>query len=442
MAVGLILSFAKYKREKIMTRLISLFLVLICFNYVHADSATYDLQHYGDKIHVKASFEQSVASRKIKLQVPSEIWGTDYAQQIKNIKVIGGDYDVEKQIALLTRADQYLVIEYDVENVSREVFSKNFSDRYYHFIDKDKFFILGLGFFIYPENYDGNKNINATIFVNSKAKKVFSSIYPYLCDGKIETDFSKIERLVILGNNRFGYAVDESKNIATITWSSDKKLNKRLSAISGKALTQHSDFWNDYPKKTLIFIPNPFSSKVNRAGGVIMGVNTALIFTNPKNNDDQDLYDIINHEGLHFWIGSNDIVGPRWFTEGFTDYYMDKVNYHFTKDKSQLAEHYEEKLSAYAFSPARLLNEKALEEHFFKIKSAEKLPYLKGYLIAAQIDSVIDLDDAMRNMIHDCKNKKCSFSAELLFRYTKNISAKNKSYILNLIDNFDKTIFY
>ena len=106
---------------------------------------------------------------------------------------------------------------------------------------------------------------------------------------------------------------------------------------------------------------------------------------------------------------------------------MDKVNYHFTKDKSQLTQHYEEKLSAYAFSPARLLNEKALEDHFFQIKSAEKLPYLKGYLIAAQIDSVIDLDDAMRNMIHDCKNKNAAFQQTYCFSIQRIFQLRTKS---------------
>ncbi len=397
----------------------------------------YYIQHTNDKIHVIANFGK-LNKDNIKLYIPADIWGTDYTSQIKNIKVQGGKYNPSNQTATIDK-HKALVLEYDIINVSEKKFLLDFANRYYHFFDQEKFIIVGLGFFIHPDEFEYNLSTTVSIYINSPAKKIIYNSPPYFYKDKIITKFRDLFELVILANKDFSYVNDSSQNLTIITWSPDKKLGGHINNIIFRILKQHKLFWDDkHFTQVAIIIPNPFISDNYRYGGNVTG-NTLTAFIN-HDIQDKDLDFLINHEGLHFWFGENLIRGEQWFIEGFADYYVDKIYFHLTSRIDKFVNNYNEKLLRYFSSPLYKINDSAIGDNFFKIHAIGKLPYLKGYLMAGQIDSIIDLDSALKSAIKDCrgKNKRtCNFSPDFLFKYVKNISDDDKVRINNLITNFN-----
>ncbi|NDB82133.1 MAG: hypothetical protein EB127_05230, partial [Alphaproteobacteria bacterium] len=64
------------------------------------------------------------------------------------------------------------------------------------------------------------------------------------------------------------------------------------------------------------------------------------------------------------------------------------------------------------------------------------MPYIKGYVIAGQIDSVINLDQALKSMFKKCaKDKKrnmkhvCEFSTDYLLSFVPNATMEQKNQI-------------
>ena len=173
--------------------------------------------------------------------------------------------------------------------------------------------------------------------------------------------------------------------------------------------------------------------------------DTIILFIDSATNSDEDLVNIISHENLHSWFGNNGIInGTQWFREGFTSYYVDKIAYKLSKNYSAFVDNYNHILYLYFSSPFRDLSDKVTEDFFFKISALERLPYWKGYLIAGQIDSIIDLDSLLRGAFKDCRNsaEKCLFSYDFLVKYLpSNATEHDKNQINKIINNFsDKSL--
>jgi predicted metalloprotease with PDZ domain len=427
----------------------ALIVCLVIGTNAYAD-ILYHIKHHGKTLHVTANFGKispyiaaapQNQTTKIELYVPSEIWGIDYSKQIRNIKVKNAKYDAVNHTVSL-RDGMDLVIEYDVVNVEIDEFFDTFTDKYYHFIADDKFFFFGMGFFIYPVNYDQNYSKRVVIKISSKSKIIASNIAPYLHKNKIITNFSKLHTALMLASNSLNYSQDLTNKLTTIIWIGTSDLTNRINNILDQTLPRHKRFWQDGDfNQVAIFLPNPFKEKRNRYGGTVLNDSIAFLI-NPDTNDDTDLRNLINHEGLHFWFGGNGLInGPTWFTEGFTEYYMDKIDY-TNSSRHELTQRYRQKLKTYLASPLHKLKDKELQKLFFNDKEAQKIPYLKGYLIAYQLDSIIDLDKALRSMIHKCRKhiqlgkKKCRFDADLLINNAKNVSQKKQKNIYKLINDF------
>jgi predicted metalloprotease with PDZ domain len=410
---------------------IALFVEIFCLADV-----IYDIHQYPNRIHVTANFGKYTNGQSVKLYIPCNIWGADYSKQIKNIKVNNVYYNSTDSNLILDKSGN-LNIEYDVINLPKDEFRDEFSNKYYHYFDSSKFFLLGLGFFVYPEHLKNNGLTEKVIIqIHSTSKKIVYNSYPYFYKKNIITNINNLSNTIILGNENFYHEDDSINGIKIITWTPDIALGKRVSTIANSVLRQQKIFWEDSNfNQIAIFIPNPFPINRNKWGGTVI-TDTLIGFINPKNNEDIDLYNLVNHEGLHFWFGSKLIKGPQWFTEGFVDYYMDKINYHYSGNKFEFINNYNVKLSTYFSSQLINITDKTVDDRFFSLRVIEKLPYLKGYLIAGQIDSIIDLDQTLRSLIKKCRLDKinCNFSKDLFLQNTN----YQKEKIINLIDDFNK----
>jgi len=91
---------------------------------------------------------------------------------------------------------------------------------------------------------------------------------------------------------------------------------------------------------------------------------------------------------------------------------VEKINLYYDKNVYNFVNTYNIKAQKYFSSLASHWNDKIIEKYFFEISPLKKIPYLKGYLIAGQIDSIIDLDRALKKMTKLCKKDKkyCEFT--------------------------------
>ncbi|MBS0360398.1 MAG: hypothetical protein JSR98_03375 [Proteobacteria bacterium] len=126
----------------------------------------------------------------------------------------------------------------------------------------------------------------------------------------------------------------------------------------------------------------------------------------------EDLRWLLAHEYFHTWnaalLGSIQ-DGPTeplsyWFSEGFTDYYAWKImlqSGQFGPD--DFADRWNETLRNYAISPLKGAPNTAVMTNFWVNQDAQKLPYYRGAILAASLDSMArahgsSLDQVMREM--------------------------------------------
>jgi hypothetical protein len=153
----------------------------------------YQLYHQNDKIHVIADYGTQ-AKKIVKLHVPHIIWGTNYDKQVKNLNVQNGTYDSKKSTITLKNLSKNLIIEYDL--ISTEDCSKTFTHQYYHFFNKEKFYLIGHGAFIYPQNLSDEENVS--ININSDVKEIIiNNENKALTTRVINTTLAKIQYINI-----------------------------------------------------------------------------------------------------------------------------------------------------------------------------------------------------------------------------------------------------
>lgn len=416
------------------------FFLLIC---KLSSASSFLIEHNIDKIHITATFGQNEVQNNegnISLYVPEVIWGTSYNKQITNINS-NGTYDPEtKSISLSPGTD--LQIEYDILCVERDQLINRFSDHYDHFISEERFYLMGIGLFITPPLY----NDNITIQVRSNIPNVAFSTHPYFYQNNvITTKLSELDRLIIVAGNDLSYYYKDGLNV--IMWSPDQTLQGMFNSIAVPVFAKHEEFWqepitNEQMPKLSIIIKAPIPNIVRRFGGTVIG-KTIMFFIVPENTSKDELDNLVKHENTHFRIGKL-LTGTKWFIEGFTEYYADKINLHFDKNWMKFTDLYNAKTSNYFNSLAHYLDDKTADDYFFKVSQIEHLPYAKGYVIAGQIDSIVDLDGVMKNLIRLCKMDKtyCKFTLETFLYATGNVlTAEQQQKITSLITDINNAAF-
>lgn len=144
--------------------------------------------------------------------------------------------------------------------------------------------------------------------------------------------------------------------------------------------------------------------------------NSFAMFASPKSMLMQTDYGdpnttvgfVLAHEMMHQWIG-HDIKTSEtpealgyWFTEGFTDYFTLQVLY-----KSDLItlENYVDMLNGflrkYWLSSQRNINNRNIASDFWRNKETQRIPYLRGFLVATVLDQRMRLvsDQRLRDML-------------------------------------------
>jgi len=124
------------------------------------------------------------------------------------------------------------------------------------------------------------------------------------------------------------------------------------------------------------------------------------------------------HEHFHTWNGQLVTHPPDdadsltyWVTEGFTDFYTWRLLYR--AGMISLADYVasiNEAVLSYTLSPARGLPNAQIEAGYWRDRDVEKIPYLRGALIATALDRELarmpahrGVDDVMRRLVVDAR---------------------------------------
>lgn len=190
--------------------------------------------------------------------------------------------------------------------------------------------------------------------------------------------------------------------------------------------------------------------------GTLIGGNTVLYLLPKKFNvNDYRVKHLLGHENLHKWIGSNLVKKKeghkyKWFTEGFTRYFTDKINLNngIITFEEYLG-NYNKILRKYYTSPYLAIDNENLSKLYWKDSQAQELPYNRGYIIAQELDLKIQettstqssLDNIIKTTVKNhILSEKPKFSTEDMVRYINYITKNNFKYTISKFvkyGNFD-----
>lgn len=140
---------------------------------------------------------------------------------------------------------------------------------------------------------------------------------------------------------------------------------------------------------------------------------------------------LLLHEMFHEWNGRTISLAPPeeeqyWFSEGFTSFYARRLALRGGWiDAEAYARELSEVLRDYALNPARSASARDLAQRFWSDRDAQRMPYLRGDLLACLVDHAIrtksggkqSLDDLMRELVDEARalpQRRLSISRDAL----------------------------
>jgi len=162
------------------------------------------------------------------------------------------------------------------------------------------------------------------------------------------------------------------------------------------------------------------------------------------------MVNVLAHEMFHDWNGILIRQGDPeelvyWFSEGFTEFYARRLRYRGALiNAEQYAASVSETLAKYATSPARDEPNTRVREDFWNDKDVQKLPYLRGDIVAMLLDDAIrresggtrSLDDVMRLLAEKARARGVRFTTDDLFaHFAAFADAASLQELRNLVDN-------
>src|SRR5690606_32963944 len=125
------------------------------------------------------------------------------------------------------------------------------------------------------------------------------------------------------------------------------------------------------------------------------GLGDAFAFFATPNAEAFPITRTLAHEGQHSWIPAEiggmpeeDEAADYWLSEGFTDFYTGRL---LVRDglwtPQQYADDLNQSLREYAQSPVRTAPNERIKIDFWRDRDVQRLPYLRGRLLAAVWDA-------------------------------------------------------
>lgn len=156
-----------------------------------------------------------------------------------------------------------------------------------------------------------------------------------------------------------------------------------LGPLLGRIGKVSNELWQDAGSDYLVTLTTLPDYKA-QAG---TGLGDAFALYLPPDPDLLELRNTLAHEYLHTWIGRRFGAGPRWFSEGFTQYYSPIVNLRAgSYSLSDFAAQWNAMLRSYAASPLRLTPAAQVEPVWRGTADARQITENRSAMVAALMD--------------------------------------------------------
>jgi predicted metalloprotease with PDZ domain len=391
--------------------------------HVHELNYTIEPSEGSSRYRVKAEFEGE-SDGTTEIIIPNE-WGgqTGLFKAISGLKVAGGEF-ISSASNSITRKTithppgEKLVVEYVVERDFTGPLTNSL--RYRPYADDIYLHWLGHTVWVLPELNDGDPasvdlEFNgfpkqwtfANSFGSGKTSQRFrTTVGRFKAAIFVAGDFRTIERSV--GGKKLTLAIRGKWEFT----------DGQLAEMTGRVIETNRAFWSDRSQEqylvTLVPIdegPNAFSY-----GGTGLHDSFALFAT--PNATAARLLGILAHEYFHNWNPGSLGRMPEpeqqmyWFSEGFTEFYtfelLDRGGLITLAEK---IDEFNKRIREYYLLPVRTEPNDRIVKDFWTDNNVNRLPYLRGFIFAANLNAQIrrtsagkySLDDPMREMFSSAR---------------------------------------
>lgn len=374
-------------------------------------------------------------------------------KEIYDLKCIGHEIESTDNPHIKTithNPDEFLKVHYKLrlncENIS-------VNNCYRPIGNQDYFFFIGYGLFIFPQDFNRESKITLDWSGYPSSWNLANSFGVKQSIQHLSMPLHKLSYGAYMGGDFRIISCGESSNPILIASRGKFPFSdEEFVYLVEPAFKIQRAFWKDFDFPYYLISAIPIDQKYYYRGTGLK--NTFSLFLGEQDllkDVHKDLYiehlkHLISHEHFHTWNGgkicSSEKAGSfYWFSEGFTEYYTIKLNFlhQFISEETYLKK-INQILSDYYSSPVVNATNLEIKNDFWENSSMQKLPYVRGCLLAYYLDTKIQkqssgkfsLDDFMFDLFDFCNKNKGSFSQEDFFHILdKYLDGDIKNYALD-----------
>lgn len=356
-------------------------------------------------------------SGQTKLRLPNNYGSDKDWEGIKYLKPLSHNTTIEETSENDVKLVKYLPgstvrIYYHVEQVRQS--DIELGNHYMATIGRQYFHFLGETFFVYPD-WDANSEFTFKLSWNKFPAKwnLANSFGVNQKYQEVKLPLWKFRHTIFTGGNFHLIKRTIRNNPVYIAFKGNYTFPvEQFVDMIQTILLEERTFWNDFNFPFFLVTVLPIGGD-NDQGGTGR-VNSFSLFLSEDRQLDYRMKRLLAHEIFHTWLGEKiNLAGPEsllyWFSEGFSDYYARLILLRAGLiTLEDYIDEYNNVLKQYAKSPVRNTKNESISEGFWNDGELNRLPYLRGDILAHKINYAIiknsgarkNLDDLMRDLLN------------------------------------------
>ncbi|MFA7420935.1 MAG: hypothetical protein WCZ90_14730 [Melioribacteraceae bacterium] len=354
-------------------------------------------------------------SGQTRLRLPNNYGSNKDWEGVKYLKPLSHETfieDTEEHDVKLVKypPNSSVKIYYQLEQVRKEEIA--LGNHYMASIERKFFHVLGETFFIYPD-WDANTEFTFRISWNKFPNKwnLANSFGVNEKNQEVKLPLWKFRHSIFTGGNfRIEKRMIRNNPVYVAIKGNYKFPLEQFIDMIQTILYEERTFWNDYNFPLFLITVLPIEGD-NDQGGTGR-VNSFSLFLSEDRQIDYRMKRLLAHEIFHTWLGEKiNLAGPEsllyWFSEGFSDYYARLLLLRAGLiSLEDYIKEYNNVLKQYFTSAVRNERNEQLADGFWNDGDLNKLPYLRGDILAHNLNFAIlkntmtkkNLDDLMRDL--------------------------------------------
>lgn len=322
------------------------------------------------------------------------------------------------------RPNEMITIRYLVQS------SKEKEEQWYHrpLIEENHFFFLGNGFFVLPHANKQESNAITIEWQNFPEDwSIANSFGVHARKQELSASLADFQNTVFTGGDfQILQCGTSSAPIYVAIRGEWSFSNKKFCEMAETIIESQRTFWGDHAFPHYLITVFPIGSDPQVGGTSLHNAFSLFMqdISEKNHNEWKWLTRLLSHEHFHVWNGLRMSSEPPegsmfWFTEGFTEYYGATLNLrNGVFSLEDYVDHMNSILYDYYTSPARNEKNATVETGFWKDRYIQRLPYVRGCLLAMLWDKKIrdktsnkySLDDVMFLLMKRIQANKTPFS--------------------------------